>query len=247
MSEVSVKVDEGVALLTLEAGDRRNALTFEMAEEMLAACEQIDADESIGAVVVRGSQGYFCAGAHRSTLAGAGADPAEPELYRQMGSVYGSFARVGELKPPVIAAVLGGAVGAGLNLLLAADLRIVAEDAKITSGFLRLGIHPGGGHFTILNRVAGRETTAALGLFGETVSGTEAAELGLAWEALPADQVEARAIELAKRPAADPELARRVAKSMRSQIGPPGVSWPVALDSERASQMWSLRRNPNLT
>lgn len=246
MPDVSVTVEDGVAILTLEAGDRRNALTFDMAEEMIQACEQIDADKSIGATVVRGSGGYFCSGAHRSTLAGAGTDPAEPELFTQMGSIYESFARVGRLETPVIAAVLGGAVGAGLNLLLAADLRIVADDAKIMSGFLRIGLHPGGGHFTILERVAGREATAALGLFGESVTGAEAKELGLAWEALPADQVEARAIELAQRPAKDPELARRTTKSMRKQLGPPGVSWDVALDYERAPQMWSLRRNPNL-
>lgn len=246
MSDVSVETRDGVAVLTMTAGDRRNALTFEMADDIIAACERIDADASVGAVVVQGSGGYFCSGAHRSTLAGAGTDPAKPDLYDQMTSIYECFARVGELQAPVVAAVVGGAVGAGMNMLLAADLRIVAEDAKITSGFLKLGIHPGGGHFTILNRVAGRETTAALGIFGETISGAQAVQLGLAWEALPAGEVEARAFELARTAAKDPALARRVVKSMRQQIGPPGVPWRVALDAERAPQMWSLRRHEGL-
>ena len=79
MSEVSVKIDGGVAVVSLCAPDRRNALTPAMAADLVAACEEVDADASVGAVVVRGEGGYFCAGAHRDTLSGAGADPlAEP-------------------------------------------------------------------------------------------------------------------------------------------------------------------------
>ena len=126
----------GVALLTLNAPGRRNALTVGMAEALIAACEEIDADESVGAVVVRGAGGYFCSGGDRATLADAGTDPAEGERYAGMTTIYRSFARVGELLAPTIAAITGGAVGAGLNLALATDLRVVAEDAVLLSGFL---------------------------------------------------------------------------------------------------------------
>ena len=98
---------------------------------------------------------------------------------------------------PTIAAVLGAAVGAGINLMLATDLRIVAEDARLISGFLRIGLHPGGGHFGLLAGRAGAEAAAAAGIFGEEISGVRAVQLGLAWEALPAEQVEQRAAELA--------------------------------------------------
>ncbi len=242
MNEVSLEVIEGVARLTLHAPERRNALTPEMAGALIDACEAIDSDPAVGAVLVSGSGGYFCAGAHRDALAGAGRDPAGEEMFESMGRIYRSFARVGELEPPTIAAVIGGAIGAGLNLALATDTRIVAHDAKLISGFLQIGLHPGGGHFTLLGRAAGRETASAMGLFGERISGEQAVRLGLAWESLPADAVEARALELAGRPAADPALARRTARSMRQQLGPPAVSWPIALDAERAAQMWSLRR-----
>ncbi|MEA2347695.1 MAG: enoyl-CoA hydratase [Thermoleophilaceae bacterium] len=242
MAEIEVTVAGGVATLRLAAPDRRNSLTPEMAVELIDACERIDADQEVGAVVVCGSGGYFCAGAHRDALADAGLDPAGDEAFEKMGSIYRSFARVGELATPTIAAVVGGAVGAGVNLALACDLRIVATDATIVAGFMKLGIHPGGGHFTLVGRAGGREAAAAFGLFGEGVDGTRAAQVGLAWEALPADQVEPRALELAAVPGADPVLARKATHSMRQQLGPPGTSWPVALDAERAAQMWSLRR-----
>src|SRR5262245_42903217 len=130
-SEISVeRRPGGVVLLTLNAPDRRNALTVEMAEELVAACEALDADREVGAVVVRGEGGFFCAGGDRATLEAAGRDPADPVVYAGLGAVYRSFARVGELEPPTVAAVRGGAVGAGLNLMLATDLRIVAPTRR---------------------------------------------------------------------------------------------------------------------
>jgi enoyl-CoA hydratase len=233
---------DGVAVITLNAPERRNALTVAMADDLVRACDEIDADASVGAVVVRGEGQYFCAGGDRATLGAAGSDPAAPEVYEGMGAIYRSFARVGELAPPTIAAVRGGAVGAGLNLVLATDLRIVAREARLASGFLPIGLHPGGGHGALLGRTGSRETAAAMGLFGQAVDGTRAVELGLAWEAVADGDVDARAVELASGAAADPELARRTAASLRTVLGPPALPWPAALELERASQMWSMRR-----
>jgi enoyl-CoA hydratase len=242
-TEVRLERREGVAVLTLDAPERRNALTVEMAEALTAACEEIDADRSIGAVVVRGEGAYFCAGGHRPTLARVGEDPALPEAFDGMTSIYGSFARVGALEPPTIAAVRGGAVGAGVNLALATDLRIVARDAVLMSGFLPIGLHPGGGHGALLGRLGSRETAAAMTLFGQRLTGEELAARGLAWRAVEADEVDAVALELAAVPARDPELARRTAQSMRATLGPPALPWAAALELERASQMWSMRRS----
>jgi len=241
--EISIeRRDGGVALLTLSAPERRNALTVAMAEELVAACEELDADREVGAVVVRGEGGFFCAGGDRDTLAAAGRDPADPEVYAGLGAVYRAFARVGELAAPTVAAVRGGAVGAGLNLMLATDLRIVARDARIISGFLPIGLHPGGGHGALLGRTGVREAAAAMALFGERIDGERAAELGIAWAAVDDEDVERTAVELAGRAGADPELARRTAASLRTVLGPPPLPWPAALELERASQMWSMRR-----
>ena len=242
MDEITLERAHGVATITLRAPGRRNALTVGMARAMVAACDEVDADASVGAVVVAAEGAYFCAGGDRATLAAAGRDPADPEAYAGLPAISVAFARVGRLEPPTVAAIRGGCVGAGTNLALATDLRVVAEDARLASGFLPIGLHPGGGHSLLLARAAGRETANAMQLFGASVSGTRAAELGLAWAAVPSAEVDAVALELAATPAADPELARRTARSMRTIAGPPALPWPAALDSERASQMWSMRR-----
>ena len=233
---------DGVAVLTLNAPGRRNALTVEMAEALIAACEEIDGDASVGALVVRGEGGYFCAGGDRGTLADAARDPAEDERFRGMTAIYRSFARVGELAPPTVAAIRGGALGAGLNLALATDLRVVADDANLLSGFIPIGLHPGGGHMALLGRLGSRETAAALTLFGERLTGAEAVDRGLAWTAVPDADVDETALALAAVPAKDPELARRTAASLRTVTGPPALPWNAALELERASQMWSMRR-----
>jgi enoyl-CoA hydratase len=241
MGEIRLEHDEHVRVITLDAPRRRNALNAGMVAELLAACDEIDADQDAGAVVVRGNGPSFCAGADRAVLAAAAADPTDPDNYAMLDTVYRAFTRVGALAVPVVAAVTGDTVGAGVNLLLAADLRIIAEHARIMTGFLGLGLHPGGGHFTLMGRAAGRSATAALSLFGEPIDGRRAAALGIAWEALPAADVLERSLELARRVGGQPQLARAMVKSFRDELGPPGIPWPTALEVERGVQLWSLR------
>lgn len=137
--ELTLDRADGIAVITMRAPERRNALTLAMAAAMIEACETIDADPAIGAVIVTGEGGYFCAGGDRATLADAGKDPAAPDVYEGMSTIYGAFARVGRLEPPTIAAIRGGALGAGLNLALATDLRVVAEDERCSRGSCRSG------------------------------------------------------------------------------------------------------------
>lgn len=185
---------------------------------------------------------HFCAGAAREVLAGVGEDPVGDSSYRDLETMYGAFTTVGTVAIPTVAAVRGAAVGAGLNLALAADLRVVSTTAKLIPGFAQIGIHPGGGHFTLLNRSVGREAAAALGLFGRSVTGAEAVELGMAWSAVDDSEVEVQAHETAASVAADPALARRLVASFRRETVPGGVPWDVAVELERAPQLWSLRR-----
>src|SRR5690606_11575965 len=98
-------------------------------------------------------------------------------------------------------------VGAGLNLAMAADLRIVAKDARIIAGFTAAGIHPGGGFFTLVRRLAGREIAGALGLFGMELSGARAHEVGFAAVCVDDAEVESTALYMASRVAEDPILA----------------------------------------
>ena len=242
MGTINLAVKDGVAILEVDAPEVRNALSVDMARQMVARCDEIDADASIGAAVLYGAGGSFCAGAERGFLAAVGRAPLAEDNYAQLGEIYRAFTRFGELAVPTVAAVRGAAVGAGLNLMLAADLRIVADDARLMSGFLRIGLHPGGGHFGLLGQGAGRETAAALGLFGQEISAARAVHLGLAWEALPSAEVEARAIEIATNAARDPALSRLALASLRAELGPPALPWPATVAVERGPQLWSMAR-----
>jgi enoyl-CoA hydratase len=82
-----------------------------------------------------------------------------------------------------------------------------------------------------------------MALFGERIDGRRAAELGIAWKAVPTDDVLSTALELARVPGADPEMARRTTRSLRLSLGPPALPWPAALEAERSAQMWSMRRS----
>ena len=241
-SLVTVDVSNGLAKLTLQNPGRRNAIDAPLAAELVKACDAIDADESVGAVVVRGAGGYFCSGGDRDELAAVCKDPTSTAAMNVISTIYAAFLRVGSLQPLTISAVRGGALGAGLNLALATDLRVVADDATIGSGFLGLGVHPGGGHFHLLRSLAGSEAAAALGLAGQTIDGTRAQQLGIAWASCPDDEVEATAVALARTAAADPELARRAKASFVLQPGTGGTSWPAAVAVERAPQLWSFAR-----
>lgn len=240
----TVRLDRtgGVAILTVSNPSIKNALTLDMSHQLTALCNEIDADPTVGAVVIRGDHGTFCSGADTRSWSDTYADPMSDSAYAETDAIYGAFYRVGQLSMPTICAIRGAAVGAGLNLALAADLRIVATDARLIAGFLKAGIHPGGGFFTIASRVGGREAAAAMGLFSEEVSGTRAVELGLAWQAVEDDHVEDRAIELASRIAGDPVLARRVAKTFRIESDPSPLTWAAALEVERGVQIWTQAR-----
>ena len=241
MTEIRYDVVDGVALVTLDAPDRRNALSVQMSRELIDAARTAEDDAAVGAVVVSGGP-HFCAGAVREVLADVGRDPVEDTAYGNLETVYRAFTTIGSIPLPTISAVRGAAVGAGLNLALATDLRIVSRTARLLPGFAQIGIHPGGGHFTLLNRAAGREAAAALGLFGEEVDGERAVALGLAWAAYDDADVDERALALARRVAKDPALARRTVTSFRRETVPGGVPWEVAVEIERSPQMWSLRR-----
>lgn len=241
--EIILSTQEGIATVTLDAPQRRNALTLEMADALVDVCHRIDEDRSIGVAVVTGQGSSFCSGAHRSILSAAAADPSEEQAFTGITRIYDAFVRVGQLKVPTIAAVNGPAVGAGLNLALATDLRIMAEGAVLKGGFIDIGIHPGGGHFQLTSRLGGREVAAAVGLFGAEVDGVEAVRRGLAWAVVPAGELADQVTSLARVAARDPELARRTVRSFRMEVGPPALGWDAALQMEQSVQMWSLRRS----
>jgi enoyl-CoA hydratase len=242
-SQINFEVMNGLGVMTINRPDSRNALSPIDAKRMIELCDVIDRDPSIGVLIVKGAEGTFCSGADLSMLQDVSSDPCSAVNFEMLGLVYRSFLSVGKLSVPTIAAVRGVAVGAGLNLVLACDLRIVAEDARLFSGFERIGIHPGGGHFHLLMHNMGKEAAVAMGIFGEEIDGIRAVELGLAWKALPDAKVEEEAMELGAKVGRDPALARMAIGSFRHLSN---IPWNVAVEGERSAQMWSLRRSSSI-
>ena len=239
---VDLQIADGLAIVTIEHAEARNSLTIAMVDCFHEVLDQLGQRRDVGAVIVRGAGEHFCSGLDRSVFGLQQADPAGSEAYRRAKRVYGTFQRLGSLPMPTFAAVRGAAVGAGLNLAMAVDLRVVAHDARLIAGFPNLGLHPGGGFFALATRLLGREAAVALGVVGEELTGRRAADLGFAWSSMPAEDVDRECLRMAARCAADPELARATIASFRNVAGPPGVSWDAAVDLEHAPQMWTFRR-----
>lgn len=243
MTSVNLEKDGTIAWVTVSNPAIRNALTNDMATQFAAVCEKLENDAEVGCVILRGDGGTFCSGADTASWVQAYDDGAlTDEAYEISDEMYGSFVRFGQLPMPTIAAVRGAAVGAGLNLAMAADTRVVARNARLIAGFTAAGIHPGGGFFTLARRLAGREIAGALGLFGQELSGERAYQVGFAGTCVEDDQVESTAAEMAAKVAKDPLLARRVKRSFQIETASEFLSWPAALEVERGVQMWSQER-----
>src|SRR5437762_9858468 len=181
MTQVRSEIADGVAVVTLDDPERRNALNLEMVDEIVATFDRLEADESVGAVVVTGAPPAFCAGADLSGLGSAGEGG--------LRSIYDGFLRVGRCALPTVAAVNGAAVGAGMNLALCCDVRLAARSARFDTRFVQLGLHPGGGHTWMMQRAVGGQAAAAMVVFGEVLDGEAAERVGLVWRCVPDDEL----------------------------------------------------------
>jgi enoyl-CoA hydratase len=236
---LTLERDGPVALITLRRADQRNALDGALAVALVDALDEVRKDYRIGALVLAADGPAFCSGGNLDLLARAGADPTAPAAFDELGSIYRVFEVLTEFPVPTVAAAQGAVVGAGINLLLAADIAVVAEDVSIR-GFGAAGVHPGGGHLSLLLRKA-PAAAAAVALFGRTLGAAEAVRTGIAWCAVPPEQLLAAAVDLAQAGARDPELARAVTRTYRAEeLTRPTPQAAVLI--ERAPQMWSLRR-----
>ncbi|MGH3796586.1 MAG: enoyl-CoA hydratase [Pseudonocardiaceae bacterium] len=219
-----------VAVLTVSDPARRNALTLDLSDRLSRVVAECDRDESVHAIVITGAPPAFCAGGDLGALAAAGAAGSAADLYR----IYAGFLAVANVSVPTIAAVNGPAVGAGLNLALACDLRLAGPGASFDARFLQLGIHPGGGMTWLAQRALGPQVAAAITLFGEPLDAREAVRTGLAYrlvepgDGAPEDPrspaaheaVVAAAVHLARRAAAAPrDLLVATKATLRATAG----------------------------
>jgi enoyl-CoA hydratase len=231
---VLVDVTDHVATVTVNDPDRRNAVTAEISAALRAAVEGAEANPDVHAVVLTGAGKAFCAGADLTALGEAAEDG--------LRVIYDGFLAVANCTLPTIAAVNGAAVGAGLNLALAADVRIAGPAALFDPRFQKLGIHPGGGATWMLQRGVGPQVARAALLFGKRFDAAEAVRYGLALEV--ADDPVAAAQQLAAGPAAAPrDVVIATKASMRATANPgfiDSAQHAIAVDVEITPQARSI-------
>lgn len=242
--------DPGVVTVVLDNPDKRNALDAEHAGALRRVAADLRGDRSVRCVVVTGAGPAFCSGADLGALR---AQPAPGTLGRRelLGEYYRAFLDVADLPMPTIAAVNGPAIGAGLNLALACDLRIAAESARFGATFTRLGIHPGGGVLHALTRLVGPGYAAELVFTAEPVDAGRALEMGLVNRVVPDAELAAAATALAATIAATAPAATRAAKrtlrialdaDRRAVLEIEALAQAATQESDDAAEGWAAMR-----
>jgi enoyl-CoA hydratase len=207
---VLLSLEGHVATLTLNLPDRRNAMSEEMTAAFPVKVAELKAMDDVRAVVVTGAGTAFCAGGDLDFLHSG--EPDVVAIREKMTGFYPQYLTLMDVDVPVIAAINGPAIGAGLCLALMCDMRVAAEDAPLGMTFVRIGIHPGMHATALLSRALGAAWTAELFYTGRTLTGAEAAAIGLVNRAVPKDAVVDEAYALARQVAANAPLALRYIK-----------------------------------
>jgi enoyl-CoA hydratase/carnithine racemase len=213
-----VERDGPIVTATINRPEQRNAISG--AEDMDAIerlCADVAADPGVRAVILTGAGSAFCAGGNVKDMAArqgmfAGSPYALRNAYRS--GIQRIPMALYELEVPVVAAVNGAAIGAGLDLACMCDIRIAADTAKFAESFVKLGIVPGDGGAWLLPRVIGMARASLMTLTGDTIDASAALEYGLVSAVAPADGLLAAAREVALRIAANPGHATRLAKRL---------------------------------
>lgn len=203
---------DGIAVLTLACPERRNAMTEELTGAWGAAVVGLRADPDLRVVVVTGEGSAFCAGGDLSWIEGGVGNPSPAELRAKMLPFYRTWLSIRDLEVPVIGAVNGPAIGAGLCLALACDLRYAAPTARFGAPFTTLGMHPGMAASYLLPEAIGLPRAREMLYTGRIVGAEEAAAIGLVNAVVPAETLLESTLEVATRIAATAPVAVRLTK-----------------------------------
>jgi enoyl-CoA hydratase/carnithine racemase len=226
---VKSSLEDGVLILTINRPEKKNALSRAMYLTLADAVEQAQDDPAVRVILLRGEGGVFTAGNDLADFAAVNVGDAEGG---RGGSAY--IEALGRAEKPIVAAVTGLAIGIGVTMLLHCDLVYVADDAKLSTPFVNLALVPEAASSALLPARIGHARAFAMFALGETVLGERAAEIGLANEALPAAEVEAKALEAARALARRPLGALIATKKLMRQNHP--IMERMAQEGELFSQ-----------
>ncbi len=220
-STTTIRLETGrIATLWLCRPDRLNAMNLQMSEEIVEALQTIDSDSEVRALLVRGEGRSFSAGGDFELIEAA-ASRTEEENRAAMVQFYGRFLSILRVRVPTIAVLHGAAIGAGLCLAAACDLRYAAHGAKLGASFVRIGLHPGMAATALLPRLVGAARAAELLLTGESITGEQAEVIGLVNRAVPASELDAVVAAAAERIAcAGPMAVARCKQTLLHSLWP---------------------------
>ena len=209
--------EDQVLTITLNRPAARNAMSGEMNDALAKTLEHGEQSPNVRCIVLTGAGGAFCAGGDVKGMAarGDGDDPGptlDERIHGQRLNQRNTAGRMYLMPKPVVAALPGPAAGAGLSLALAADLRIMADTAFITSAFAKVGFSGDYGGTFFLSHLVGAAKAKEIYYLSDRVSAEECQRLGLANFVVPADQLEAETQALARRLASGPPVAYRYMK-----------------------------------
>jgi len=236
MQPVILENKDGVAVITLNRPDKRNALTPEVRRELYEIFKALDADETIRAAIITGTGKAFAAGADIQTLQGYSVEDAV-EASRQGSRV---FLFLEQMRIPTIAAVNGWALGGGLELALACDIRICSDNAKLGQPEIRIGILPGYGANIRLPRIVGIARAKEMIYFGSILSSREAEKAGLVSAVVAAGSLMQKAMETARTLVQGPASIALAKKAIHSAYA---LDMEAAL--ERSSRLYGEAYNTN--
>ena len=214
-TEATLDRNSGIATITLNRPEKLNAFSPTMEDDIRAALDEARDDDSVRCVVITGAGRAFSSGADVNAWDARireGVEPTVVDSLRQNEARHGMPLRIYELAKPVIAAVKGPAVGMGMDLALAADMRIVGESAKFGMLYIHRGLVPDEGGAWFLPRLVGGPKAYELIMTGDFVLGPEAVEIGLANKCVPDEKLISTTMELAGKIASGPPLAIEFAK-----------------------------------
>lgn len=211
------RIEDGVAILTMNRPERRNAMSGPMLEAMRSTLAELELDVDVKCIVLTGAGNGFCAGGDVKGMAASadsdsGKSTLDAAIHNQRVSQRATSGKLFKMPKPTIASLPGAAAGAGLALALACDLRIMADTAIMTTAFARVGFSGDYGGTYFMSQLIGSAKARELYYLSDRVTADEAVRLGLANWAVPAAQLEAKTMELAKRLASGPTVAYRYMK-----------------------------------
>ena len=237
---IRLDIASGIARITLDRPDKLNAFADDMREQLVVALDRVAAAPGVNVLVITGAGRAFCSGGDVSfmrELKGRDAAFAELEPLLELGRAI--VTRIDALPFPTLAAVNGVAVGAGMNLALACDLRIASDQASFGETFVRIGLHPDWGGTHALPRLVGRSKALELCWTGDVIDAAEALRIGLVNRVVAHAQFAAEIDAFAAKLAASPQASVRAAKRSLRAAWARTLAQCLDAESEAQRECWA--------